>query len=131
MADSDDDERDSGSGLNLAGFMFGNIDENGLLEEDILDSNAKQHLSAITHLGLGSILSEIISEEISFKEKENGVGQENGSVYGKNESMDDKEDDYLSKDPSAEDFSNIDELAEDYHEEPKGIYAIKYNQSLS
>lgn len=125
MADSDEDERESNPGLNLAGFMFGNIDENGQLEEDILDSNAKQHLASLCHLGLGSLLSEIMSEEEIRKEKENGVDQEHESLNDNDECMADKEeDDYLSKDPSAEDFSNIEELAEDCPEETTGMCTV-------
>lgn len=43
--DSDVDERD---GLNLTGFLFGNVDEKGELENDFLDDEAKRHLGSLS-----------------------------------------------------------------------------------
>lgn len=63
MADSDDDH-DERDGVNLTGFLFGNIDESGRLESDILDSESQRHLASLSRLGLGSILSEMIGDGI-------------------------------------------------------------------
>ncbi|XP_016841601.1 transcription initiation factor TFIID subunit 1 [Nasonia vitripennis] len=130
MADSDEDnEREYESEMNLAGFMFGNIDENGQLEDDILDSNAKEHLSSLYHLGLGSLLQEMIAqdavEEKDSKDQENGVNKEqveklpveNGEI--EKDTKEDYDVDYVVKDPNALDFSDINELAEDSVEEVK------------
>lgn len=44
MSDSDNDDQ---GGINLTGFLFGNIDEKGELENDFLDEEAKKHLSSL------------------------------------------------------------------------------------
>ncbi|XP_011494870.1 PREDICTED: transcription initiation factor TFIID subunit 1 isoform X2 [Ceratosolen solmsi marchali] len=102
--------------MNLAGFMFGNIDENGQLEDDILDSNAKQHLASLCQLGFSSFLHEIISENKDTETKNNKSNKdslENGETI-----QNQKDDiDYLIKDPTAFDFSDINELAEDCNED--------------
>lgn len=144
MADSDEDnDRDNGPGMSLAGFMFGNIDENGWLEDDILDSGAKKHLSSLCQLGLGSILNEMISDDNeknkTIKDKNNekkkdaeeddddyDEDDDDGDCDGggedeekkKENNVDSKSDekdetDYVSKSPSAQDFSDINELADD------------------
>ncbi|XP_044017521.1 transcription initiation factor TFIID subunit 1-like isoform X2 [Aphidius gifuensis] len=105
MGDYDDDQDgDNDIGINMTGFLFGNIDENGQLEDDILDAEAKQHLSSLGRLGLGSILNEMIMSESS------SVIHENGD-HNVNHQNDD--DDYDRKSPSAFDFSDINELADD------------------
>ena len=60
--DSDSsDERESGDqkGLNLAGFLFGNIDQDGQLEENFLDEASKRKLGGLNQiLGLGSLIQD-------------------------------------------------------------------------
>lgn len=46
MSDNDSDNEDQG-GINLTGFLFGNVDEKGELENDFLDDEAKKHLSSL------------------------------------------------------------------------------------
>lgn len=46
MGDSDDD-RMSEDGLNLTGFLFGNIDESGQLEGDVLDRESQKQLASL------------------------------------------------------------------------------------
>jgi transcription initiation factor TFIID subunit 1 len=131
MADSEEDnDRELETEMNLAGFMFGNIDENGQLEDDILDSNAKQHLASLCQLGLSSFLHEIMSEDTnngknkdleSKKEQNNKQLIENGQA---SQIENDKDIDYLTKDPKALDFSDINELAEDCNEEVVGNLKI-------
>uniref|UniRef100_A0A671L5N8 Transcription initiation factor TFIID subunit n=1 Tax=Sinocyclocheilus anshuiensis TaxID=1608454 RepID=A0A671L5N8_9TELE len=59
MSDSDSDE-DQDRPFQLAGFLFGNINENGQLEDDsVLDMESKKHLAGLGSLGLGSLITEI------------------------------------------------------------------------
>jgi transcription initiation factor TFIID subunit 1 len=69
MGDSDDDrEGSSDPGIDLTGFLFGNIDESGQLENDVLDNESKRHLASLSRLGLSSILKEVIDvEQVKFK----------------------------------------------------------------
>lgn len=50
MGDSED-ENDSRNmnheGVDLTGFLFGNIDETGQLESDVFDSESQKHLSSL------------------------------------------------------------------------------------
>ncbi|XP_059046992.1 transcription initiation factor TFIID subunit 1 isoform X1 [Achroia grisella] len=97
MCDSDDPGDHSRSGMDLTGFLFGNIDERGQLEDDgLLDGDSKRMLSSLTRLGLGSMLSEVLESEEAVKEEE--------------------EKDYSEKSPSAVDFFDIDDAAEDLKE---------------
>ncbi|CAH2235274.1 jg20649 [Pararge aegeria aegeria] len=94
MCDSDDPNDHSRSGMDLTGFLFGNIDESGQLEDDgLLDGDSKRMLSSLTRLGLGSMLSEVLEEEEPVE--------------------DDEEKDYAQKSPSAVDFFDIDDVAEE------------------
>lgn len=74
MCDSDDPGDHSRPGMDLTGFLFGNIDESGNLEDDgLLDGDAKKMLSSLNRLGLGSMLSEVLdAEEISKEDEEKG-----------------------------------------------------------
>ncbi|KAL4704937.1 hypothetical protein ACJJTC_013394 [Scirpophaga incertulas] len=97
MCDSDDPGDGASSGMNLTGFLFGNIDERGQLEDDgLLDGDSKRMLSSLNRLGLGSMLSEILDS--------------------KEEPKDEEEKDYTEKSPSAEDFFDIDDAVEDSKE---------------
>uniref|UniRef100_A0A8C2G7J1 Transcription initiation factor TFIID subunit 1 n=1 Tax=Cyprinus carpio TaxID=7962 RepID=A0A8C2G7J1_CYPCA len=59
LADSDSDE-DQDRPFQLTGFLFGNINENGQLEDDsVLDVESKKHLAGLGSLGLGSLITEI------------------------------------------------------------------------
>ncbi|XP_072931963.1 transcription initiation factor TFIID subunit 1 [Epargyreus clarus] len=94
MCDSDDPGDQGQSGMDLTGFLFGNIDESGQLEDDgLLDGESKRLLSSLNRLGLGSMLSEVLENEDLIKEEE--------------------EKDYTQKSPSAVDFFDIDDIAED------------------
>lgn len=74
MCDSDDPGDQGRSGMDLTGFLFGNIDERGQLEDDgLLDGESKRMLSSLTRLGLGSMLDEVLDqEEISKEDEEKG-----------------------------------------------------------
>ena len=56
-------DKDDSNPIPLAGFLFGNIDESGELDTDILDSDAKKHLNSLTRFGFSSFLQEIIGDE--------------------------------------------------------------------
>jgi transcription initiation factor TFIID subunit 1 len=59
MSDSDEDTES----VSLTGFLFGNIDlKTGKLEDDILDDESKRQLNALQKLGLGSMMSAVISD---------------------------------------------------------------------
>ncbi|XP_047505448.1 transcription initiation factor TFIID subunit 1 [Pieris napi] len=93
MCDSDD-PGDQHSGMDLTGFLFGNIDERGQLEDDgLLDGDSKKMLASLNRLGLGSMLSEVLDAEEPIKEEE--------------------EKDYSQKSPSAVDFFDIDDAVDD------------------
>uniref|UniRef100_A0A672PI01 Transcription initiation factor TFIID subunit 1-like n=1 Tax=Sinocyclocheilus grahami TaxID=75366 RepID=A0A672PI01_SINGR len=63
MSDSDSDE-DQDRPFHLTGFLFGNINENGQLEDDsVLDTESKKHLAGLGTLGLGSLITEITASE--------------------------------------------------------------------
>lgn len=48
MTESDEEMGDeNASGVNLTGFLFGNIDESGNLESDILDTESQKQLACL------------------------------------------------------------------------------------
>merc|ERR1711899_465416 len=95
---SDEDESKSQPGLNLAGFLFGNIDRDGQLEENFLDEASKKKLGGLSSmLGLGSL----IQDEVK-----------NAATADANVKVEDYEEG--NKAPNAEDFSAInDPLTDD------------------
>ena len=100
--DDDDDSRSSqedgrqSSGMNLTGFLFGNIDKEGKLEADILDDESKRQLATLGRFGFMSMLQNVINEEDPASRESNGDSEDDGV-----------------KSPTAEDYSDIIELAED------------------
>lgn len=46
--DSDEEHEDDALNKQLAGFLFGNIDENGKLESDFLDEDVKKHVGSLS-----------------------------------------------------------------------------------
>ncbi|CAB3979442.1 transcription initiation factor TFIID subunit 1 isoform X2 [Paramuricea clavata] len=87
------------SDWSLTGFLFGNINEKGELEdESILDEESRRHLSRLESLGgLGSLVKDISSLE-ERSERVNLLDKVGGSV---------------AKAYNAADFSEINELADD------------------
>lgn len=48
MADSDEDfDSNQENTVNLTGFLFGNIDESGQLENDVFDSDTQKQLASL------------------------------------------------------------------------------------
>lgn len=83
--------------FDLTSFMFGNIDESGQLESnDLLDNDTKKYLASLSKLGFSSMVSEVIdSSELQDAENHEDTNSVN------------------EKSPSAQDFFDIDELAEE------------------
>ncbi|TRZ01483.1 hypothetical protein DNTS_031895 [Danionella cerebrum] len=100
MSDSDSDE-DQDRPFQLTGFLFGNINEDGQLEDDsVLDTESKKHLAGLGSLGLGTLITEITASEEETPEQEQD--QSNTDAEGWIRSTDD-----------AVDYSDISEVAED------------------
>ncbi|KAK2151093.1 hypothetical protein LSH36_376g04026 [Paralvinella palmiformis] len=89
-----------GGSVNLTGFLFGNIDEKGKLENDILDEDSKKHLDGLSLLGVGSLVEEITTDV--------DRSQEDTTSTGDSEKAD-----------NAVDYSDITELADDEEEKYK------------
>lgn len=114
MADSEDEsDKDIMSGINMTGFLFGNIDENGQLEDDILDPEAKQHLASLSRLGLNSFIREMMPNDSTAEDNDESENKRRQL----NETIDEKDMDYIEKSPNALDFSDINELADDLNED--------------
>lgn len=98
MADEDS------SMFNFTSLLFGNIDDTGQLDDDILDDECKKHLNSLGRLGLRPLLSEVIDIE-DIKNAE--------ANHDENYDEDCKDSVFNTKSPSAMDFSEISELAEE------------------
>lgn len=84
--------------FDLTSFMFGNVDESGQLENnDLLDNDMKKYLPSLSKLGFNSMVSEIIDSS-EIQNVQNG--------YEDVKSVNDKS-------PTAQDFFDINELAEE------------------
>jgi hypothetical protein len=46
--DSDEDHEEDALGKQLTGFLFGNIDENGRIESDILNDDEKKFVGGLS-----------------------------------------------------------------------------------
>ncbi|KAK6628726.1 hypothetical protein RUM43_002542 [Polyplax serrata] len=105
----------------LAGFLFGNIDESGQLDTDLFDNDTKKYLGSLTRLGFGSFVDEIIGSEriTDNSERKSSLSGSDSDEY--NESQNSKptpdgvtNDDFTcEKDPTAVDYGDINELADD------------------
>ncbi|CAL1535229.1 unnamed protein product [Lymnaea stagnalis] len=93
---SEMDQKSSMSTMSsLTGFLFGNIDEKGKLEEDFLDEDSKRQLGSLSQLGIGAMVQEIACDA-------------NGEIGHSS-----LEEDYDNKSPTAIDFSDITEAADE------------------
>ena len=60
----EESEKTTDKGLNLAGFLFGNIDQDGKLEDSFLDETSKNKLGGLSSvLGLKNIIEEETKDE--------------------------------------------------------------------
>ena len=140
MSDSEDETDSGGQTVSLAGFLFGNIDtKTGQLEGDVLDEEAQRHLNALQKLGLGSMMDQVMEEgavvaskpqkktKFSYDDSDSDEDDEDSEVAVDSASSKSKlesankgytqdiDDDYDEgeKSPSAQDFFDITELAEE------------------
>lgn len=120
-SDSEQDVHDDGSQsprklstsstprLSLAAFLFGNIDENGQLEDDVLDEESKRHLSSLDRFGIIP-LDEINDENDDYDDEggkdtrgpDSGVGQSQSTANSSSQLSEDDEEKRLKKDDSQE-----------------------------
>lgn len=98
----DSDDESENERLSLAGFLFGNIDESGKLENDFLDQESKRSLHQLTHFGIGSFLKELTEDNQDSQDSVGGDDDDQNSQDG-----------FTCKSPTAVDYSDISELAED------------------
>ncbi|XP_034539140.1 transcription initiation factor TFIID subunit 1 isoform X10 [Notolabrus celidotus] len=105
MSDSDSDE-DQDRPFSITGFLFGNINEDGQLEDDsVLDNESKKHLAGLGNLGLGSLITEITANDDDEDDEENGEsGGGSGNVDAEG---------WVKSTEDAVDYSDISEVAED------------------
>lgn len=130
MADSDDDRDGGQSGPSslLIGALFGNIDESGELEDGIFSNDEKQHLASLSQLCLQSQLSGLLEDEDSNKnsdsvncsrfiksddDSDDSSIHSPGRINARRRSSAQDSTDYNVKSPSAQDFSDMNEVAEE------------------
>ncbi|XP_058117748.1 transcription initiation factor TFIID subunit 1 isoform X2 [Anopheles coustani] len=119
MSNSNSDNENEGGGLNLAGFLFGNVDENGHLDGDFLDEEAKQHLSSLSRMGLSSFLADVLQDDGAEKPPSADSDSDDSSSSDddrRRRRYDDNDSDganYKIKADCAVDYSDIQELAEE------------------
>ncbi|KAK7072813.1 Transcription initiation factor TFIID subunit 1 [Halocaridina rubra] len=106
MSDSDDEENTEKSEapsetLSLTSFLFGNIDTHGQLEGDFFDGECKRQLASLSRLGLGSLLRQVTDDGDEDDEDDD------------DEDHEEEQDEIGEKSPSAVDYSDITETAED------------------
>ncbi|XP_053398607.1 transcription initiation factor TFIID subunit 1-like isoform X2 [Mercenaria mercenaria] len=106
MMDIDDSEQSSAEAAvsSLTGFLFGNIDEKGELEEDFLDEESKKHLGSLSALGIGSLVREITDDAEQIQDSSTDLSP-----------------DYEKKASDAVDFSDIVEVADEEEEDKAKI----------
>lgn len=95
MDNDSNDENDLG--VDLTGFLFGNIDSQGQLEDDIFDSTTKRQLNSLAQFGLGSMIRDVVP-----------IGEEKGDDGDYDSDNSDS-----GKAADAIDYSDINELAEE------------------
>nr|XP_015206924.1 PREDICTED: transcription initiation factor TFIID subunit 1 isoform X2 [Lepisosteus oculatus] len=100
MSESDSEE-DQDQPFSLTGFLFGNINEDGQLEDDsVLDTESKKHLAGLGSLGLGNLLTEITASEDDPPQDERDSSGTDAEGWVKSTE-------------DAVDYSDISEVAED------------------
>ncbi|MCJ8750159.1 hypothetical protein PDJAM_G00259270 [Pangasius djambal] len=104
MSDSDSED-DQDRPFHLTGFLFGNINEDGQLEDDsVLDTESKKHLAGLGSLGLSALITEITATEEDTDQSTDADG-------------------WVKSTEDAVDYSDISEVAEDE--------TRKYKQAMS
>uniref|UniRef100_UPI00358DE281 transcription initiation factor TFIID subunit 1-like isoform X2 n=1 Tax=Myxine glutinosa TaxID=7769 RepID=UPI00358DE281 len=128
MSDSEGEGEgaESGCPFSLTAFLFGNVGEDGELEDDsVLDTECRKHLSELGALGLGSLIKEITAAESDSLVTEDGdtkTEEKEDHEHGceKRDAMETNEesagqdsDGWVQSSPSAVDYSDISEVVED------------------
>ncbi|KAJ9586078.1 hypothetical protein L9F63_020275 [Diploptera punctata] len=120
MGDSEEEREESDPGIYLTGFLFGNIDQSGQLEDDVLDSESKRHLASLGRMGLSSMLREVIDADQTTIKSESDSEEDEGKIKEQNQLVSGngvvKEENFDVKSPSAIDYSDITELADDIYD---------------
>uniref|UniRef100_A0A8C4SNE0 Transcription initiation factor TFIID subunit 1 n=1 Tax=Erpetoichthys calabaricus TaxID=27687 RepID=A0A8C4SNE0_ERPCA len=99
-------DEDQDRPFSLTGFLFGNINEDGQLEDDsVLDTESKKHLAGLGSLGLGNLITEITANEDEQCEDDRDSAR------------------WVKSTDDAVDYSDISEVAEDE--------TRKYRQAMS
>ncbi|XP_001845437.2 transcription initiation factor TFIID subunit 1 isoform X1 [Culex quinquefasciatus] len=117
--DPDQDGDHEGGELNLAGFLFGNVDEHGRLENDFLDEEAKMHLSSLSRMGLSSFLADVLTDGTEKPQQQDSDSDDSSSSDDRR--YDDPDEDnanYRVKAEDAVDYSDFNELAEELPDAP-------------
>ncbi|XP_063911046.1 transcription initiation factor TFIID subunit 1 isoform X2 [Zophobas morio] len=138
MSDSDEDNYNKDEDcVDLTGFLFGNINEQGQLESDVLDSESQKQLSNLGKLGLGSTLKEMIGvdnipkddsdSDYDTQDTEKSKFDDDGKEKSGASSQQSTDSGFDSKSPSAVDFSDINELAEEEEVKPESYDADDEN----
>ncbi|XP_054711819.1 transcription initiation factor TFIID subunit 1-like [Uloborus diversus] len=96
-----DEEGDNDKVISLTHLLFGNIDDDGQLENDFLDPESIRQLHQLKQLGIGTQLKEIEDDSLCFDSSPGDSSRGDGN------------DECNIKSPSAVDYSDITELAED------------------
>ncbi|XP_077519036.1 TATA-box binding protein associated factor 1 isoform X1 [Amblyomma americanum] len=109
-----DSDEDGEPDMVLTGFLFGNIDEHGRLEDDFLDAESKRSLHQISHLGIGSMWKEI-TEDVEAESSHDGHSPRDGDREESSQS----DEEYSKKLPSSVDYFDFEELADDDGDEKK------------
>lgn len=137
MDGDSDNDNDNENGV-LTGFLFGNIDSKGQLEDDIFDSESKKQLSSLARFvfTIRMCLKPVgierndcvifyrncfrfefrlgldsLLEELQQEDRDGGKSPNDNSADDANDK--DSDEDYEKKSDTAIDFSEITELAED------------------
>nr|XP_054754395.1 transcription initiation factor TFIID subunit 1-like [Lytechinus pictus] len=108
----DSEDEDGGHEFSLTGFMFGNIDRSGQLEDDVFDEDAKCHLSGLGTLsGLESMFKELTGEQRKDDDKEDDEEED----YDDDDESGSDQDSSSEKEKAVEavDYSDITEMAEE------------------
>ncbi|XP_037506930.1 transcription initiation factor TFIID subunit 1 isoform X4 [Rhipicephalus sanguineus] len=109
-----DSDEDGEPDMVLTGFLFGNIDEHGRLENDFLDPESKRNLHQLNHLGIGSMWKEI-TEDAEADNSQDGHDDNDGE----NEKSTQNDEEFSEKLPSSVDYFDFEELADDDGDEKK------------
>ncbi|KAI8479162.1 Transcription initiation factor TFIID subunit 1 [Branchiostoma belcheri] len=101
MDSGDEDDRETEPPLSLTGFLFGNIDQKGQLEDDdVLDQESKRHLNQLNSLGgFGSLVQEITADTDN-----NGDDEQDSQTSSSG---------WVLNSPSAVDYSDINEAVDE------------------